>query len=643
MFWIILIIILLILAINWSNSSNSRRYTSKNEYKSNANKYSTTRTSYVSVKRSPLDKSIIDVSGSSSTIRNENLTKSEYKVPTWAHQYVYSYSEINGASTDQKLFYDFFKSRFLNGVYLDVEGNSNYYFILLFDLLEEYENHKNITKLESQMDCISKYYPKTRPYAKKFLIEKMHVAGYQEGIDRVTDKVLTVNNFTPSYYEYDYLLGKRYKDKLSLSPQEVSWLNKIWNPTNVFLDIEYCLLETIKLYLIGLKSINSQFKKQNTTITKEIESILTEVQSYYSRDHKSYWGSYDKSYIKRKAENEVFSTVFKRAENSIRESYFHKRKVSDEFPYSDEKLRNEFESRIGQKINIILKENISLISKPDEKADVELNGLNPTRWKIQFDELAKSFSKENLNLFIEGISKLENSNIKNPSIEQIFYEASKFIANYDRILSLSYYIKYIHYDLKSDRIDNKQLTKTIQKSLFNNTEQLHEFESTLASFITSRDLNKAIESIPKIYEPKRKKIIISKEHITEVQKQDKESVQILSEYLTDDYDDENLTLKSSEINSEELKIEIISKAKEEIKKVEFPEIQLATIELFKRNAYYLSLIDIESFCQTNGVLRNQLIDSINERCFEILDDLLIEEDDDKMKMNEEYYTKVIQS
>lgn len=643
MFWIILIILGLILIINWSNNSSS-----KNNSVSNTKpdlRYSSSKTGYSSVKKSYSDSSIIDVTGSTYTIQNENLTKSEYGIPSWRHQYVYSYSEINGATNEQRDFYDFFKSRFFNGIYLDVEGNSNYYFILLFDLLEDFEKHQDIRKLEVQMDNISKYYPKTKPYAKKFLIDKMQTAGYHEGIDRINSNASSGTTYYSNNYEYEYQLGKRYKDRLNLSPQETSWLNKIWNPTNVFLEIELCLVETMKLYLLTLKSLNNQFKQQNTTIPKEVELIIKDVQGYYSKNYNSYWGSYDKSYLKKKAENEIFSTIFKRAENIVREHFNHKRKVSDEFPYTDEKVTNEFESRIGSRVNCILKENTLTISDPDEKAEIELNSLNPARWKNTFDVLVDKCAKEDLTNFVEGISTLEKYNIKNTSIEHIFYEASKFIAKYDRIQSLKYYIRYVHYDLKSDRWDNKQMTKTIQKNLFANIEQLHEFESILASFLINRDTEKAIESVSKIYQPKRKKITIDKSQVSEVQKQDKESVQILSEYLTDDYEDENMTLKSSEINSEELKIEINSKimADDDNNKLAFPDIQLATIELFKRNSYNLPLIEIERFCQTNGVLQNQLIDSINEKCYELLDDLLIEEGENSLKMNDVYYNKITQS
>ena len=75
------------------------------------------------------DDSIIDVTGASqkinSPIQNTGFKKYETSVPLWKHQYVYSYSEINSASSEQIAFYNHFRTRFLNGEYLEIGENTN--------------------------------------------------------------------------------------------------------------------------------------------------------------------------------------------------------------------------------------------------------------------------------------------------------------------------------------------------------------------------------------------------------------------------------------------------------------------------------------------------------------------------------------
>lgn len=647
MFWIIVFIIILAIIITSSNNKKDLKRTNSYPYVPPVKSNTQSQWKYTGTKPGSRDNSIIDVTGNSYTIKNENinLSKSEYGVPVWSHQYVYSYSEINGASSEQKTFYDFFKSRFLNGIYLDVEGNSNYYFILLFDLLDDFDRHKDLNKLETQLNTLAKYYPKTKPYTRSFLIRKLELIGDKDGLERVKVQENSSPNYYSGDYTVEYRLGRQYKDKLNLSSQEVSWLNKFWNPSNVFLGIEGCCIETIKLYLATLKELNSQLKKKETTIAKEVEFFKTETQKYHNSNNNPYWG-YDISYLKERAETEVYLTIFKRVENAVRESFGHKRKISSEYPSSDQSLIQEFENRLGLYVNQILQTYSISIEKSDEKTEIELNAQNVNRWKIKFEQLEKSISETNQIEFINGIYALEKSNQKNPAIENIFFEASKVVAKYDKVESLKFYIYYLYYDLKSIKFDNKQLAKTIQKNLFKTNDQLHDFQIVVADLLNNKDLDKALEEVSKIYQPKRKKIKIDETVIKEVQLQDKEAVELLNEYLDDEYEDDYTNVKSSQINNEEIKLEITAKTSDSkpspfIKEIFLNEDQLVTLTMFAEKSFSIPSIDIDNFCKTKGVFKNQLIDSINESCYEVLDDVLIEEDNDMYTLNESYYKKIM--
>ena len=117
--------------------------------------------------------SIIDVAEQSFKINsNRVLVKFTLGVPEWKKQYVYSFSEINQASDNQKGFYNVFKNSFLNGIYYNLYKNTNYAFILLFDLLNEYDNHKSISTLENQLKILEECYPVTKPYCNSFIEKK---------------------------------------------------------------------------------------------------------------------------------------------------------------------------------------------------------------------------------------------------------------------------------------------------------------------------------------------------------------------------------------------------------------------------------------------------------------------------------------
>src|SRR5690606_33180252 len=207
--------------------------------------------------KSNYDDSIIDVTDQSYRISSNNkLKKYSRGVPYWAHHYVYSYSEINSASVEQKKFYSIFKTNFSNGEYFDLEGNTNYAFVLLFDFLNEYDSHKDVSKLESQLKILGRYYPKTKSYGISFLIKKMELDGYSDDVTRLREE----NKYSyPNYnsnYDYDYWrLGSKYKTKLNLNDEEINLLNKLWYPSNNFCSIEFCCLEVLKLYIAVISEL----------------------------------------------------------------------------------------------------------------------------------------------------------------------------------------------------------------------------------------------------------------------------------------------------------------------------------------------------------------------------------------------------
>lgn len=583
------------------------------------------------------DNSIIDVNAENldlSVEKNLVIDEKQFEPPHWRHTYVYSYDEIRNATQEQKQFYSYFKAKILNGEYVDIQGNTNYAFILYFDLLEEYKDHRNQNILDDQLLLLGKTCPKTLRYSKQYMSK--------EAKERITENFA---DFNYSKYEYDnynpdlYKLGNQYKEKLGLEKQEIQWLNKFYNPTNVFLSIEGCCIATIMQYVTILKELDKRLKKNETSLTKEVHYFKRKLKDIYTKRN-SEWNQYgyDTSYLSNQAESEVYLTMFKRVENSVRESYGHKRKVSGDFPSTDKYLTEEFENRIG----IYLKELIGLfqanIGKPDIETEIELNAQNVKRWQIELNELKASFKKQEKEKFFVGITHLEETNQKNPNIENIFFEASKFIAKFDKVQALIYYAKSISYDLKSKKFDNRKLTKTVQKSLFKTEDQLNDFKDIISELIITEDIQTAIEKISKIYVPKRRKIKLDATEINEVEQKHEGTIDLLNEYLDSDIED------NERLIDEDIKIEIISKT--ENHSILKTEINLgnAQEELVRRivtNAFVIKQDEVDKFAAENGMFKNQLIDSINDACQEFLDgEALIEEDEENYIIEKSYYQEI---
>jgi len=71
-----------------------------------------------------------------------------------------------------------------------------------------------------------------------------------------------------------------------------------------------------------------------------------------------------------------------------------------------------------------------------------------------------------------------------------------------------------------------------------------------------------LKKFQKLYQTKRKKIQLDVSAIKEVEQQDQGTVELLNEYLKDEFEDEHTTVKSQEINNEEITLNISSKADE---------------------------------------------------------------------------------
>jgi TM2 domain-containing membrane protein YozV len=580
-----------------------------------------------------IDESIIDITDQYCTIPPSSNLKHYVDVPKWKHQYVYSHDEINRASNEQKKFYDIFRSRFLNGDYCDLEGNTNYAFILLFDLLGDYDDHRNISKLEGQLKNLGQCYPKTKSYAISFLQQK---TTNNTAISKEADTYSYINSYE-DYWE----LGSKYKDKLILNDEDVKLLNNIYYPSNNFFNIEHCALEILKLYIALISALKNKYIQEETTIDKQfliISDIIARKEFKYRK------GSPNYKYIIESTTREFYSRIFKYCENAVREYYGHKRKLNTNIYYNNEEAIKEFETKIISKVTELLPILILKASPPEEAIEIELYSQNTNRWKIKFEELIANYNK-NSNEFIASIYSLASLNEKNPSIENIFFEASKFISNYDKESALTFYVYYLYCDLESTTFNNKQLTKTIQKNLFKTNEQLHAFEKIISELIKDKDINKALEGVSNIYKVKRKKIQLNTASIKEVQKQHSGTVELLNEYLKDDFDDENKAIKSQDIRKEEIQIEITQKKEEAhqssfVSELSFTTIHTTTLELFAKSNFSISQEEFEVFTKSKGVFKNSLIESINDTCYEFLDDVLIEEEEDYYTINANYFHRI---
>ncbi len=101
------------------------------------------------------------------------LVSSNIPVPYWEKTYAFSADVLNEADEKQLAFYHHFKEQLLGGTVLDVDGNENYVFALMFDLIRDFRSHRDQELVTRQLTTLETEYPVIRRYVAKNLADAM--------------------------------------------------------------------------------------------------------------------------------------------------------------------------------------------------------------------------------------------------------------------------------------------------------------------------------------------------------------------------------------------------------------------------------------------------------------------------------------
>jgi hypothetical protein len=140
------------------------------------------------------------------------------------------------------------------------------------------------------------------------------------------------------------------------------------------------------------------------------------------------------------------------------------------------------------------------------------------------------------------------------------------------------------------------------------------------------------------------KIIHIQDDITQANANQPRKIQLESEKIEHAMQkhDKTMELLSGYFQDEDDNLEEIATTNSQIT-TSLTTLQIEVLKLFAENNYAILQAEIEKFAKLQKLLKNQLINSINEICYEILDDVLIEEDAAFYVMNEIYCQRVFKS
>jgi hypothetical protein len=172
--------------------------------------------------------------------------------------------------------------------------------------------------------------------------------------------------------------------------------------------------------------------------------------------------------------------------------------------------------------------------------------------------------------------------------------------------------------------------------LFSTAAELQRFQQVIDELVGSKNLEKALESAPGIYEKQRKKIIIDEELLETVRINSSETIAKLNEILQEDEPGEEMIIQLPVQVNTVPDMPVTFSAD-----LQLNDDQLQLMKLFSENNCTLPADTVTHFARERQLFKNRLIESINDACYEQLDDVLIEEINDGYEMNAFYYQKIV--
>ncbi len=623
-----------------------------------------------------MDDSVIDVTGQYQNVPpTPQLFKYEKKVPRLNDEHL----QASNLNQEQSAFYETFKHYFSVGKYLDLDGNTNYAVLLMQDLLKRNSGNLDVSALNKQMNLLTELYPKLIEQLKNLEKRTKQNMKYQKGSSNEPIKPQkeekapmelfpqheqpqhTERTFTPtpevkpeerqddadtkddiiktmdtkelesfmdivrSSDAYPLGLGTKYQGKLNLSKTFVSHLDAIYYAGNMFFNIEECQEEIIKLYSQLWAGLNKfHLSNYGKPLDKQIEFLADEIarkQYRYRRGSENYLNCVYEE------QHNLYLRLIKICENQVRERYFVKRRLKEEIGYKHSVIKQMYENIIVAEIPKLLMPLVAKIKPLSPELDTKLYLCITKRWKQKLDELLDTKSKEPEQL-LDSILVLAKQNVQNKQASAICRDAAKSIAKKDLQIALILYV-YSCFYLHRDEKGQPEMPNNLEKIIAEKPQQLNSFKEILADLAQNMELEKALNATSELFAIKRRKIELDTDSIQEVQTQHAETVQILSQYLEDEDEMLQVVPKVNPVPAGSYSQELA-----------FNALQSELLALFAAQNFSLPHTELDAFAKAKRSFRNQLVESINDLCYDELDDLLIEEEENVYTVNPNYYQRI---
>lgn len=430
---------------------------------------------------------------------------------------------------------------------------------------------------------------------------------------------LTVEN----NYEYDSYYDKTHFKELDLSEKDKELIQFYFSSHRKFVEIRFCDIATFKLTLHLYKHLQTLFESRGLNFDKEIEDKETKRQEDRRKDYEEQFG-YIPEWINNQhyysAKSSLLGHLRNIAENALRREYKYNRNVETDYSFSFLKQEYNF-------LRVYIEKVIGFysIEKPDLKAEIELNEHCPIRWK----EEIKSID-------VLRFEDLVDRNQKNRNLYKVLHKCSKLsVIQSERNLAIKYMLLSIQKSPKKK--DRPKFTTTELKKLFPNKPDINKFNDFVKTVINDTPL-KEIEFFSEDFY--HKKIIISDDAVKKAHQKHEAISSQIGEYLKDEDSFEELEKESRIVKERPKKLSKLNDIfNENTLGVEFEKDEEQLIDFIK-SKQTVPAKELQEFSKKNKIRFKKIINSINQKVYEVEEEILISNADDKYIFDNDVYKEI---
>ncbi len=293
----------------------------------------------------------------------------------------------------------------------------------------------------------------------------------------------------------------------------------------------------------------------------------------------------------------------------------------------DQEAIIRLKDKIGKESWDIINEYAPQIVKITDNEGISFYNKHTDAWSIRYQYLIRHFNEKDIHSFYNQVSSLGNNMISKVGIARnIFFDTYNFLVPYNKEYALRLYLHYLNVKSASSTFKFKKISRKNAKTLFSNNKQEEQFNQICEKLLANNRLSPALQKLEELGIGDRRKIKLNINAIKEAGRRQNKVAKVLGEIL----EDEDISTPKEIVKEEALTTpkETTDNPKENL------------LQLFKEHSYNLNKEEVDIFARSHGIMKSQLIESINETYYEVLDDVLIEEDDEHYMMNEAYYEQI---